>query len=165
MRNQDVAALFDFNYWANRQILAAASAIPIEQLIEPPSFTYRSLHGTLLHTLDVEWSWRIRLRGELPELWDTSLADDDYPTIDAIAGRWTSDELEMREWLSELTDEELRAVADAGTEDRFPLWFYLVHIVTHSEQQRRDSQMLLRSFGVEPPELEFLWYADTLAAS
>lgn len=34
--------------------------------------------------------------------------------------------------------------------------------MTHSEQQRRDAQLILRHLGQEPPDLEFLYYADTL---
>lgn len=43
------------------------------------------------------------------------------------------------------------------------LWYFLVHIVTHGIEQRRDVATLLRSFGADPPQLEFLWYADSLA--
>ena len=70
----------------------------------------------------------------------------------------------MRTWLATLTDSDLAAATDLGDGDSFPLWYYLVHIVTHSEQQRRDVQLLLRDAGVEPPDLEFLDHADHLAS-
>ena len=161
MRRTDVATLFDFNYWANRQLVDAAASATAEQFVAPPKFTYRGLRGTLVHTLDVEWSWRIRLRGERPDLWDTSLADADYPTAVALAEHWARDEAEMRAWLAGLTDDDLAAIVDLSNSDRFPLWYYLVHIVTHGEQQRRDAALLRRSFGRVVPELEFLDYADT----
>jgi len=34
--------------------------------------------------------------------------------------------------------------------------------VTHSEQQRRDAQIILAHLGHEPPDLEFLYFADSL---
>jgi uncharacterized damage-inducible protein DinB len=150
MRRQDVLTLFDFSYWANRQLLSATGEVSVEQFTAPSTITYRDLRGTLVHTLDVEWSWRIRLRGEHPELWDTSLVADDYLTVAALAERWLADELAMREWLESLTDSELTAIADIGTADRFPLWYYLIHIVTHSEQQRRDAVILLAEQRAEP---------------
>ena len=64
MRVVDIQSLFDFTYWANRQILEAAAALPDDDFTRPVSITYRNLRGTLVHTLDVEMSWRRRLRGE-----------------------------------------------------------------------------------------------------
>ena len=164
MRQNDIVTLFDFNYWANRQLLAATAAATAAQFVAPPQFTYRGLRGTLVHTLDVEWSWRIRVRGAHPELWDKSLADDDYATVAALAEHWARDETEMRSWLEGLSDAELGEVANLGNGDRFPLWYYLVHIVTHSEPQRRDAALILNALGHQVPDLEFLYYADTLAA-
>jgi uncharacterized damage-inducible protein DinB len=162
MRTADIQALFDFTYWADRQILRAAAALPSDDFTRPVAITYRNLRGTLVHTLDVEMSWRRRLRGEPQEVWDASLSVDDYPTADVLADAWASDEAEMHAWLASLNDEDLAAIADLGNTDRFPLWYYLVHIVTHSEQQRRDAQIILAHFGHEPPDLEFLYYADSL---
>ena len=162
MRTVDIEALFDFTYWANRKILEAATAVPVEGFTRPVTITYRDLRGTLVHTLDVELSWRRRLRGQPKAVWDASIEVDDYPMADALAEHWARDEVEMREWLATLTDDDLLAIQDLGNTDRFPLWFYLIHIVTHSEQQRRDAQLILRHLGHEPPVLEFLSYADSL---
>jgi uncharacterized damage-inducible protein DinB len=165
MRSVDIEALFDFTYWADRQVLDAAGAIPAEEFAGPVSITYRDLRATLVHILDVEMSWRRRLRGEPKEIWDAALSVDDYPTVATLAEHWSRDESEMRAWIGSLTDDDLTAIQDLGNTDRFPLWYYLVHIVTHSEQQRRDAQLILRQFGHEPPDLEFLYYADSLATS
>jgi uncharacterized damage-inducible protein DinB len=162
MRTADVKSLFDFTYWADRQILGAAAAIPVEDFVRPMTITYRNLRGTLAHTLDVEMSWRRRLRGEPRRTWDATLSVDDYPTTAALAEHWARDEIEMRAWLASLIDDDLLAIQDLGDADRFPLWYYLVHIVTHSEQQRRDAQIILAHLGHEPPDLEFLYYADSL---
>jgi uncharacterized damage-inducible protein DinB len=165
MRADDVRALFDFTYWADREVLAAAAALPDEAFIRPIDFTYRNLQGTLVHTLDVERSWRSRLRGEPKDVWDAAQPVDDYPTAAVLRQAWSRDEAEMRSWLDSLTDDDLGTVIDLGDADRFPLWFYLVHIVTHSEQQRRDAQLILEHLGNPPPDLEFLYYADSLASA
>ena len=162
MRRDDMLALFDFNYWADRQVLAAIAELPAAQFRAPAQFTYRNLRGTMVHTLDVELSWRRRLRGEPRDVWDQSLAEADYQTVGALAEHWARDEVEMRDWLGSLTDEDLAAVVDLGNQDRFPLWYYLVHVVTHSAQQRRDAAIILEKLGRSPPDLEFLYYADSL---
>jgi uncharacterized damage-inducible protein DinB len=69
----------------------------------------------------------------------------------------------MVDWLHGLDDERLAAIVDLGPKDQFPLWFFLVHIVTHGTEQRRDASILLKNLGYEAPELEFLWYADSLS--
>lgn len=165
MRTADIEALYDFTYWADRTVLETASTASAEAFSRPVAISYRDLRGTLVHTLDVEMSWRRRLRGEPKATWDASLAVEDFPTVAALADRWAEDESEMRAWIHGLSDADLVAIQDLGDADRFPLWFYLVHIVTHSEQQRRDAQLILRHLGIEPPDLEFLYYADSLAAS
>jgi uncharacterized damage-inducible protein DinB len=164
MRWDDIAVLFDFNYWANRQIVLACAEIPSEAFTAPPAYTYRSLRGTLVHTLDVELSWRRRLRGEPHDVWDQSLVDTDYPAVSVLHEHWTRDEAEMRAWLQAMADDELAAIVDLGNADRYPLWYYLVHVVTHSAEQRRDAALILENGGHSPPNLEFLYYADSLTA-
>ncbi|HEV8053591.1 MAG: hypothetical protein H0V87_07140 [Chloroflexi bacterium] len=56
MRKRDIVTLFDFSYWASRQLLSAAANGPVEEFTAPATITYRSLRGTLVHTLDVERS-------------------------------------------------------------------------------------------------------------
>lgn len=161
MRHAELLALFDYNYWANRQVLAAAAQLPEEELTRPASFTWRNLLDTLVLTLDVERSWRGRIRGEPQETWSASLTAADFPTFTDLVDRWRRDEEEMRTWIESLDDPELARIVDLGEKDRFPLWYFLLHIVTHSAQQRRDATLHLRRAGREPPELDFLYYADS----
>jgi uncharacterized damage-inducible protein DinB len=161
VRRDDVVALFDYSYWANHQILAAAADLPEEELTRSPTLTWRSLRDTLVFALDVERSWRGRLRGAPPEEWDTSLRPQDYPTLSDLVEHWRRDEAEMRAWIQGLDDRTLSTVVDLGPRDRFPLWYFLMHMITHSAHQRRDAALLLRRAGREPPELDFLYYADS----
>ena len=162
MRQPDIVTLFDYSYWATRQVLDTAAEISDEQFAAPSEVTWRGIRGTLVHTLDVERSWRGRLRREPKESWDRELRDDDYPTVQALAEYWERDEHEMRSWLQGLDDAALEAVVDLGGNDRFPLWYFLLHVITHSAQQRRDVVILLTGLGHPPPEIEFLNYGDSL---
>jgi uncharacterized damage-inducible protein DinB len=162
VRADDVRRLFDYSYWANRQILAAATELSEAQLAKPASFTWRNLHDTLLFALDVERSWRGRLRGEPKEVWDSFLDAKDYPALTDVAQHWARDEQEMRAWLGGLDDGDVSSVVDLGGGDRFPLWYFLMHILTHSAHQRRDAILLLKEAGREPAEIDFLYYADQI---
>jgi len=69
----------------------------------------------------------------------------------------------MREWLDGLSDKELSSPAKADGLGDFPLWFYLMHVVSHGIQQLSDAATLLSESGQSPGDLEFLGYADSLA--
>jgi uncharacterized damage-inducible protein DinB len=165
MRQTDVIALFQYNYWANWTILAAAAMASEEQFTAPASITWRNLRGTLVHTLDVEQSWRRRLQGEPKSVWDAELPAERFETAQQLEAYWRSDAREMLDWLAHLEGEQLAAIVDLGPRDQFPLWYFLVHIVTHGTEQRRDASIVLKSLGLEAPPLEFLWYADSLAGA
>lgn len=162
MRNQDLVAFLDYGYWATWQVLGAAAAVPLEEFTIPTTITWRNLRGTLVHALDVEQSWRRRLSGDDKEIWDAELPAHRFRTPAELEAYWRGDAVEMRDWLADLDDATLAAPVDLGPNERFPLWFYVVHIVTHGIEQRRDAATLLTHFGHEAPQLEYLWYADSL---
>jgi uncharacterized damage-inducible protein DinB len=162
LRSSDVRSLLDYTSWANRQILETAGAVPVEAFTAPSEVTWRNLRGTLVHTLDVERSWRARLQGRPREEWDPDLPEEEFPTVESLAARWSAEDEEMRSWLGSLDDDSMAAVVDLGGANRFPLWYFLMHIVTHSAQQRRDATILLTLAGHAPPEIEFLNFADWL---
>ena len=98
MRPTDIAELFDHLYWMRDRILAAADA-PGVPLTTDAHATIRDLRATLVHELDVEWSWRVRLASPDPTEFsadDEELAPTDFETLDEIRSRWAVDEGEMR---------------------------------------------------------------------
>lgn len=163
MRLRDVELLFGYLYWLRDRVLDSASDIPLEAL-NARHQTARDLKSTLVHELDVEWSWRERLRGEPADSLapERELKTDDFPTLDSLRERWHRDEQEMRAWLRSLSDEDLSA-PPMQERARFPLWFYLMHILSHAMQQFSDAAVLLSTAGRSPGDLEFLSYADTLS--
>lgn len=160
MTPEDLRRLFDYSYWANEQLLAVARSVPHESFTAPSEISYRGIRGTLVHTLDVERSWRRRIRGEPLETWDVDLSEDQFTNVDALEAEWHIDRAEMLGWLDGLDQTAIDAVVDLGPKDRFPLSTFLLHILTHSAQQRRDVALLLERAGHPPPEIEFLNYAD-----
>ncbi|MBA2266056.1 MAG: DinB family protein [Chloroflexi bacterium] len=163
MRKADLLTLFDHMYWATQRILDAAEQLSVDEFVASSSVTTRDLRATLVHELDVEWSWRLNLQGRLSDD-EADLSPDDYPDVAAIREHWSRDEADMRAWLEELSDELLAADVVSGlTDSRRPLWQYLVHIVTHAAQQQADAATLLSLAGRSPGELGFLEYLSTRA--
>lgn len=164
MRQRELAMLFDYTYWAHRRVLATAARLTDAQFTLRSVIVGRDLRATLVHTLDVESSWRRRLQRRSEEEWRKSLAITDYRNLAALASHWSRDEGEMREWVARLDDEALARSADLGPKERYPLWYYLVHMVTHSQQHRAEAAQLLTQLGQSPGDLDFLDYCDVREA-
>jgi uncharacterized damage-inducible protein DinB len=117
-----------------------------------------------VHTLDVESSWRARLQGQPEEVWKQELPVSDFRTAGALIDRWRLDEKEMRAWLTTLEDDRLAEIHDlepgSPPKEQFPLWYYLLHIHTHTQQQLGDAAVLLTRMRHSPGNIEFLEYAD-----
>jgi uncharacterized damage-inducible protein DinB len=162
MRRTDVAVVFDYLFWMRDRILNAAAELSPAEFVSGETITVRDLRGTLVHELDVEWSWRERLRDAPPETWgpEAELRPDDYPTLEALADHWRRDEAEMRGWVETLTDEQL-AAAPPGAEDPLPLWYYVMHLLSHAIQQCSEAAVLLTRAGHSPGGIGFLEWADS----
>ncbi len=163
MRLSDLRVLVDYHYWATRRVLAAAERLTDDEFRHTSGGTARELRETLVHALDVEWSWRRRLQGEPSEAWEAELALGDFPYVQALSERWTKDEAEMRAWIDGLSDDDLETTpAHVKGEIGAPLWFYVMHILTHGTLQRADAAVLLTQAGRSPGDLDFLDFADSL---
>jgi uncharacterized damage-inducible protein DinB len=156
MLQSDMTLMFDHLYWMRDRILDAAEdeGVPFTQ--DHPA-TLRDLRATLVHELDVEWSWRERLRSDDPTTFgpETDLVPDDYGSAAAVRAHWARDEIEMRTWIATLTDEQLAGPCRAEPTTSHPLWFHLQHLYTHAIQQLSDAAVLLTAAGRSPGELDF----------
>jgi len=160
MQQTDIVLLFDHLYWVRDKILVAADQPSLDWPGEAPA-GLRGLRATLVHELDVEWSWRRRLladdRTDFPAD-DVELVPEDFEDVADVRARWLEDELEMRAWLGRLTDADL--AGPCGVERRgpgHPLWFHLMHVYSHGMQQLSDAAWLLSSQdGGSPGEIDFL---------
>ena len=156
MNIQDIHLIYEYNYWANHKILAASRNVPDEQFTAHASFPYGGLHGTLLHILEAEWSWRAlfqKIEGA------SELLPADYPNLSAIETRWHKEETAMRTYFATLSDEDmeshLRYTTDTGIERDRILWHCLLHVVNHGTQHRSEAAALLTDFGSSPNDLDF----------
>ncbi len=153
MRLANVSHLIDYMYWVDHRLLTAAARMRDEQFTAHTDVTPRDLRATLVHELDVEWSWRLSLQGRtFAELEaEGDLRPENYPSLKAVRDHWKRDEAAMRKWLASMTDEQVAAeVTPSLSDTALPLWQYLVHIVFHAAQQaggRRDVADARRSFA------------------
>ncbi|MBA3586036.1 MAG: hypothetical protein H0W41_00180 [Chloroflexi bacterium] len=83
MQTTEAVKLFDYLYWARDAVLRAAAELSSDDFTSTDSVTDRDLRATLVHELDVEWSWRERLKGANWEEWGD---DADLRPLDARRG-------------------------------------------------------------------------------
>ena len=160
MNKTDALHLFDFMYWVNYRLLDAADGMSTEELAAPTTTTTRGLRATLVHELDVEWSWRLNLQGALTDA-EQDLNPEDYRDVAAIRAHWQRDEAEMRAWLEPMTDDDINAPVHSDlTPEDLPLWQFLLHIVFHAAQQQADAATLLTLAGRSPGDIGYLEFAD-----
>jgi uncharacterized damage-inducible protein DinB len=166
VRSADIHALWDHLYWVRDRVLDAAASIGPGAFVSTDTPTVRDLRSTLVHELDVQWSWRERLRGEDPQFWDTAaeLKPEDYPNVEALRDHWRRDESAMRAWLGGLRDDDLAAAQTGDGLHGLPLWIFLVHLTTHGIQQFADAATILTAQGASPGGIEFLDFVEARGA-
>jgi uncharacterized damage-inducible protein DinB len=125
----------------------------------------RDLRGTLVHELDVELSWRARLRGEPPEAWGpvVGLDPERYPTVASLESHWRTDEATMRAWIGGLDGRTLAGPVIANGLEGYPLSIYLLHVVEHGVTEFTSAAGILTELGWSPGELGVLNALDDLA--
>jgi len=165
MEKSEMLTLYDYNYWANRRVLAAAGQATTEQF-EVPAFTsHGSLKGTLAHILGTEIAWRLRCQegtspGAVP-------AADDFPSLEALVQKWGEEEKAMRTFLDSLEGKDLagsvRYTNTKGVPFENTLWKILLHVVNHGSQFRAEAGVLLANYGHSPGDLDFILYVRKMA--
>lgn len=150
--------LLDYLYWARDRVLAEAAALPPAALLETPSVHGRDLRATLAHELDVEMSWRGRLRGEPPSAWgpEAEVRPEHFPTLAALQDRWRRDEAAMRAWIAALSPADLAAPVRVNGLEGHPMAVYLLHVLTHGITELNAASAILHELGRDVGDMGLL---------
>lgn len=165
MERADLHLLWDYNAWANAQILAAAGRLPPAALREPVASGHGTLFSTLLHLLDTEYGWRMLIEqgAETP-----ILTEQDLPDLTALTVRIAVEAAAMRTYLAALTDEglaePLRYDVDGAQRERVR-WHVLFHVVNHGSHHRGEVAAALTALGASPGELDFTLFLSSRQAN
>lgn len=160
MRVGDLERLYDYHYWANRQLLGVVSQLTPEQFTQSVAGSYGSIRNTLVHVLSAEWGWLERCGGPAR---GERLNPEDYPTVESLVRAWTRVEEYMRGFLSGLKDADLPrdtvfAIGD-GPKHSLPLIDLMQHAGVHAMHHRGQVALLLRMLGYAPGNFDLLIYA------
>jgi uncharacterized damage-inducible protein DinB len=159
-----IGLLFDYLYWMRDRVLDTAEAIG-ESFVETPVVGTRDLRGTLAHEIDVEMSWRARLRGEPPAAWGPAaeVTPEDVPTLAAARARWSAEESTMRAWLAGLSPADLESPVLVNDLEGYSLAIYLLHVAEHGVGELSGAAAILAATGRSTGDLGVLNALDDLA--
>jgi len=160
MQPNDPFSLFEFMYWLRDRALSKASELGPDAFLDPSTVAYRDLRSTLVHELDVERSWRLRLQGAPKDAWDVTLEASGYRDVAAIATDWRREEAETLAWIADLSDVDLAAPNTANGLEGFALSTYLIHVVMHGVESFSAAAILLHRSGHSMGDVGFLDFVD-----
>ena len=151
MTPEEICLLYDYNAWADRRSLDAASALTKEQFTKPMGSSFSSVRDTLAHICGAEWVWLERFQGRSP----ASLPDvAQYPDAASLREYWTELEGRLLNFVGNLTQEDLNRVLEYKTLKygvyRNPLWQSMQHLVNHGTYHRGQVTTMLRQLGAQP---------------
>ena len=154
----DVAAWFAYDRWANAKVLDACRKLTGEQYVAEPVPGWSSVRSTISHiALATEFNLRT-LAGD-PD--DRVPTEADLATVGDVARLLERAYCRFEELRPTLTPEwlntmlTLRAIGRAFT---LPRWAILRHIVNHSSYHRGQVASKLKRFGIEQQITDFFWW-------
>jgi len=161
MRVSDLERLYDYGYWANRQLFAVVARLTPEQYTRSVAGSHGSIRNTLVHVLSAEWGWLDRCggakRGE-------RLKPDDYPTLESLLRTWADVERYIRDFLSGLEDDDLTREVEfsigSGPKHSIPLGDLMQHAALHAVHHRGQVALLLRMLGHAPGDFDVVIYDE-----
>lgn len=153
-----IRMLFDYTYWAHRQVWQVVLELTHDQFTHPVEYSIGSVHKQLVHTMSAEWVWLQRIQGQAPSLFDPT----DYPTRDAIRAQWDEIEAAVRAYLARLTDEEMqrsvRVTTSRGDQYAHRVGEILLHVANHATDHRAQTLALLFGLGYDTPPQDLIFY-------
>jgi len=156
-----IKALYEYNEWANRRILDAASELTSIQYTKNLGSSYISIEETLIHIMSAEAIWFMRCKGFSPK---TMFQPADFPDISSLKSRWAEVTSEQSVFIANLHEESLNNKITyanfTGESFTYTLWQILHHVINHSSYHRGQIITMLRQLGVGAVATDFLLYYD-----
>jgi uncharacterized damage-inducible protein DinB len=155
---KELRTLYEYSYWADGKLLDAISQLTPEQFTRSVAGSYGSIRNTLVHMLSAEWVWLDRCGGP-PR--GPALVAADYPTLESLMDRRRQVSAYVREFLSNVNDEDLARVVDFSFGDaRYAMTMgeLMHHAAIHGVHHRGQVALLLRSLGYAPGNFDILFY-------
>ena len=158
MNKATLQELYDYNFWANRQVWDCILALSDEDFEQHLDYSIGSIHVQAAHLIAVEsWWFTYLATGEI-EFDDIN----NYPARDDLRQHWDDVENQIRAYLANLTPEELaREVRPPFWKEEFApikVWEAIMQVSYHSLDHRAQILAGLHQLGAPTVAQDFLNY-------
>jgi uncharacterized damage-inducible protein DinB len=163
MQPQEIQALAHYHTWANDRLMRRAVHLSTEQLQTPSWLSQKTVVATLVHMLDVQWSWRQVC--ETSRLPSTYISTSDFATMKQFRRAWQADDQALVSYTTTLSEEQLgQPITYSWPQARprtKPLWHILLHIINHGTHHRAEVGQYLATIDRSPGDMDLLNYLAT----
>ncbi len=151
-----IASLYQYNAWANDQVLAVAEQLQAEQLTGPVEGMYGSILDTAAHMLGVEENFLLLMSGK-------EAKRPDKPDMTTIRRRLAANGVGFERFVANLTGEDLtRPFLVPWFRREFTVENGLLQVIVHSTEHRADLCGALTRAGLKTPPIDYIaWAIET----
>jgi uncharacterized damage-inducible protein DinB len=163
MNKDDIQLLFEYDRWANKCVLQAASTLSGEQFTRDLGGSFRSVRDTLVHIVSGEWGWLTIWKEPaltsafVTELWERielSFDPKAYCDIALVRVKWGEVEREQIDFVSGVTNESLTRMLPIRA-THLSLAHLMQHMANHSTYHRGQVSTMMRQLGGKPVATDF----------
>ncbi len=172
MTENYLVRLFEFNNWANRQIIEFCQKLNDEHLDAPPtSATYGSIRKTLVHLVAAQQRYldhltlplEDRLKHVYPDFADEGVANsaNEAFVLEDVANSTGDAFLALARG-----DMNLFQATQISTPDGYVVepWVLMVQVINHGDEHREQIKSMLTALGITPPETDGWHYGESVGA-
>lgn len=147
-----------YTEWASQRVLAAAAALPAEELTRDHGTADKSILGTLVHIFAADRHWLARVRLQDPGRF---IEQSDH-SLEVLQREWPAIHQGWRDWHATLTPqstaEPIHYADLKGRPYATPAWQIVLHVVNHATHHRGQISGFLRHMGHRPQPLDLIAY-------
>jgi uncharacterized damage-inducible protein DinB len=155
----DIAACFAYDRWANTKVLDACRKLTAEQYGAEPVPGWSSVRSTMYH---IAFATERNLRAVTGDPDESVPTEAELPTVDDVARFLERIYRRFDDLRPTLTTERLNTLLTLYAIRRtftLPRWTILRHIVNHGSYHRGQVASKLKRFGIEAPNTDFFFWA------
>lgn len=157
--NKDLAEMFRYNAWANRELFGACRSLTEEELDVHIQGISGSVRELLMHIAGGQQTFVLRTKGRQHE--GELGRQSDWPGIETVIHIAASTSDELIAIAEQLKDNQEVDLTYQGKTYRYPKRFFLVHAMEHSTEHRTEVKVALAQMGIETPDLDGWNYSQS----
>ncbi|MBN1319178.1 MAG: DinB family protein [Anaerolineales bacterium] len=157
--NTDLAEMFRYNAWANRELFEACRSLTDEQLDRQIQGISGPVRELLMHIAGGQQTFVLRTKGRQHE--GELGRQSEWPGMEKVIQIAASTSDELITIAERLEPNEQVDLSYQDKSYRFPTRFFLVHAMEHSTEHRTEVKVALAHIGIETPDLDGWFYAQS----